>query len=63
MTNMAFCKWLRQQQMRLYFATDQTPLAVWNSPSSPRGMGGRQDRRAHEQRPHPAARIDDRSSR
>lgn len=32
MTNMAFCKWLRQHEIRLYFATEQNPLVDWNSP-------------------------------
>jgi len=32
MTNMAFCKWLRQHDQRLYFATEHSPLVDWNSP-------------------------------
>jgi len=32
MTSMAFCNWLRDQELRLYLATDPTPLVDWTGP-------------------------------
>jgi DNA invertase Pin-like site-specific DNA recombinase len=32
MTSMAFCNWLRDQDLRLYLATDPTPLVDWTGP-------------------------------
>jgi len=32
MTNMTFCNWLREKELRLYLATDPTPLIDWNGP-------------------------------
>ena len=31
MTNMAFCNWMRQSELRLYLATEPEPLVDWNS--------------------------------